>query len=134
MRRFGFTLIELLVVITIIAILSAVGLSSFANSQRRARDARRREDMKQVQNAMEQSYITNNQYIGAYTALPATAWSGRSSPLDPRTNAAYGQSVSSTTAYTICADFELTSAGAINAAWTGSRTSGSDIFCVSNLQ
>lgn len=134
MKRKGFTLIELLVVITIIAILSAIGLSSFTNTQRRARDSRRRGDMKQIQNAMEQYYILNNQYAGAYTALPTTSWSSGSYPLDPRTSAGYGQSVSSTTAYTVCADFEMTAAGAINASWTGSRTSGSDIFCVSNLQ
>lgn len=130
MKRRGFTLIELLVVISIIAILSAVGLSSFQNSQRRARDAARRSDLTQIRNAMEQYYVTNNAYVGAYTALPVTAWSSAAAPKDPRANANYPQTVSSATAYTVCADLELTAAGAIDATWTGSNADE----CVSNLQ
>lgn len=136
--RKGFTLIELLVVVAIIAILSAVGLSTFVNAQRRARDSRRRADMLQIQNAMEQYYLLNNAYPnlgGGYTELPATYWSSGSYPRDPRaTPGGYGQTGLSATAYTVCADLELTAAGAINPLWSGTRTSGSDIFCVKNLQ
>src|SRR4030042_3744500 len=43
----GFTLIEMLVVMAIISSLSALFITSFPASQRRARDARRRSDLKQ---------------------------------------------------------------------------------------
>ncbi len=53
-KIFGFTLLELLVVISIIGILVAIGAASFSVAQRQGRDAKRRGDMKAVQNAMEQ--------------------------------------------------------------------------------
>lgn len=51
--NFGFTLIELLVVISIIGILSAIGISSFTQSQKQARDVQRKSDLKQYQTALE---------------------------------------------------------------------------------
>ncbi len=52
----GFTLLELLVVISIIAILISVGMTSFATAQKKGRDAKRKGDIKSVQNALEQYY------------------------------------------------------------------------------
>lgn len=49
----GFTLVELLVVITIIAILSVVGLTLFNGAQISARDARRKADVDAIANALE---------------------------------------------------------------------------------
>lgn len=48
----GFTLIEILVVITIIMIISAVGLVSFINVGKNARDARRKSDLETVRQAL----------------------------------------------------------------------------------
>lgn len=52
----GFTLIELLVVIGIIAILIALGASSYSTAQKKARDARRKGDLKAIANSLEQYY------------------------------------------------------------------------------
>jgi len=56
----AFTLLEMLVVIGIIAILVALGTSSYSTAQKKARDARRKSDMKSFQNAMEQCYSVNS--------------------------------------------------------------------------
>lgn len=49
----GFTLIELLVVISILAILSIIGLTAFGGVQKSARDARRKSDLRSIKVALE---------------------------------------------------------------------------------
>lgn len=51
--RKGFTLIELLIVIAIIGILSTVLMVNFIGIRERARDARRKSDLRQIQQAIE---------------------------------------------------------------------------------
>lgn len=58
----GFTLIELLVVIAIIGMLSSVVLASLSSARGKARDARRKSDMKQLQIALEMYYDSSNAY------------------------------------------------------------------------
>ncbi|XKT74852.1 MAG: type II secretion system protein [Patescibacteria group bacterium UBA2103] len=58
----GFTLIELLVVVAIIGMLSSVVLSSLNTARAGARDARRQQDIKQIQTALELYYNVNNAY------------------------------------------------------------------------
>lgn len=49
----GFTLVELLVVVTIIGILSTIGIVVFSDAQKNARDGRRRADIESIANAIE---------------------------------------------------------------------------------
>jgi prepilin-type N-terminal cleavage/methylation domain-containing protein len=56
----GFTLIELLVVIAIIGILAAIGVSSFGQSQTKARDARRKANITSLNTAVNFWYTMNS--------------------------------------------------------------------------
>ena len=49
----GFTLIELIIAMAILAIISSFLLGGFLSSQKKARDAQRKSDLKQIQNALE---------------------------------------------------------------------------------
>lgn len=61
-RAKGFTLIELLVVIAIIGLLSSVVLASLNSARKKGRDARRVNDVRQLQLALELYYDKNNNY------------------------------------------------------------------------
>ena len=63
----GFTLIELLVVIAIIGLLSSVVLASLNSARAKARDAKRMEDLHQIQIALNMYYSDNGHY-------PAGGW------------------------------------------------------------
>lgn len=52
-RPRGFTLIELLVVISIIGVLAGMVAFNFQQARERARDVQRKNDLKQMQNALE---------------------------------------------------------------------------------
>lgn len=58
----GFTLIELLVVIAIIGLLSSVVLASLTSARKKGRDARRVNDLRQIQLALEFYYDKYNKY------------------------------------------------------------------------
>lgn len=66
----GFTLIELLVVIAIIGILTGLVTVNLQDARERARDARRKGDLKQIQNALE--LYKNDQNPQAYP--PTDDW------------------------------------------------------------
>ncbi len=71
LKQRGFTLIELLVVIAIIGILSSVVVASLNSARKKARDARRVDDVKQVQLALELYFDANSgKYPQALSALP----------------------------------------------------------------
>ncbi len=58
----GFTLIELLVVMAILALLAMVGLGSFQNTQMKSRDAKRKNDLAQLQKSLEMYNNDKNRY------------------------------------------------------------------------
>lgn len=116
----GFTLVELLVVVSIIAILSVVGIAVFGNVQSRARDARRTADLDSISKALETNF-TN----GTYPVVSNTMFSSGSIPTDPRTNGNYiGVPNSAGSSYNICADLET----------VGTFTGNQSDRCVKNQQ
>lgn len=123
-RRQGFTMIELLVVISIIAVLSAIGVASFSGSQKRARDARRQADLEAVRSALE-LYRADNPVTGypagsgtngtnaRYTSLCCGGGTAllnymNTLPQDPKGGAnVYTYQYNSATSYSLCATQEV---------------------------
>ncbi len=58
----GFTLIELLVVIFIIGVLTAVVLPNLIGARQRGRDAKRKQDLESIKNALRLYYNDNQAY------------------------------------------------------------------------
>ncbi|TSC77737.1 MAG: putative General secretion pathway protein GspG [Parcubacteria group bacterium Gr01-1014_33] len=79
----GFTLVELLVTISIISVLASVVLTSVNSARAKARDAKRRADMRQVQTALEFYYDTNNAYPSVVADNLGTELSNLSGSLAP---------------------------------------------------
>lgn len=61
----GFTLIELLIVVSIIAILSLIGLLLYSEVNKAGRDAKRRSDLRLIQTALEQYHADKRFYPGS---------------------------------------------------------------------
>lgn len=114
----GFTLLEMLVVIGIIAILITLGIASYSTVQKKSRDARRKGDLKTIQNALESYYsicgfnyptpasfgsenaFTNIQCVSPATDILPTV------PVDPKTVTPYPCQGCSDSNYSICATLE----------------------------
>lgn len=89
----GFTLIELMVVVTIIAILSVIGVVAYSNIQAQARDGRRRADIDAIATAME---ANRNPATGTYPTSPftdLTIYANGKRPYDPLNTANDGAAV-----------------------------------------
>ncbi|KKP86826.1 MAG: Fimbrial protein [Candidatus Roizmanbacteria bacterium GW2011_GWA2_35_8] len=107
----SFTLLEMLVVIGIIAVLVSVGVSSYSTVQKKARDAKRKSDLKTIQSAMEQYYsVCGYKYPGSlstsiYCASP-TIGIMPVVPKDPKTITPYPCNPCTTSDYTVCTTLE----------------------------
>lgn len=138
MNKKGFTLLELLVVVGIISILVALMAVTFSVIQARSRDARRREDLKAMQDALEQ-YYSNNGFVypvgtvacntGIESFMKSTA------PVDPKTGLAYDPLLCEVDNFCICAQLEALGVGAGNSTLNDCASWGNgNYYCVANLQ
>jgi general secretion pathway protein G len=80
----GFTLIELLVVITLIIILSTMGMTQYRSGVIHAREATLKEDLFQLRDAIDQYYADKGQYPASLDALVTDGYI-RKIPQDPFT-------------------------------------------------
>lgn len=69
----GFTLVELLVVISIIAVLSVIGITIFSSAQKSARDGQRISNIHNLMNALEQYNTANGRYPDACNSSTSLA-------------------------------------------------------------
>lgn len=102
----GFTLVELLVVITIIAILSVIGMAVFGNIQARARDARRRADIDAISKAYEVVYNPDQLINEAYRVLEPADFQDGKIPLTPEGVNYTGLLPAAANTYKVCATLE----------------------------
>jgi len=65
----GFTLMEILIAISIIAILTAIGIVSYASINRNARNAKRKSDVEQMRSALELYRADTGHYPSINTTL-----------------------------------------------------------------
>lgn len=120
----GFTLIELLIVISIIAVLSVIGIVVFTNVQKGARDAKRKADINAIAKAYEVKYNSS----GSYQALTdADFASGK--PKDPNSaKGDYFNWLDSTGAgFKVCASLEANPNDACN-------TPATNCYCMVSAQ
>ena len=111
MKSKGFTFIEMLVVVTIIGILSAVGVANFKVANQKARDGRRQGDLQQIRAALElyrtdqNVYPTTAQFTSPLAAGGTTYMSDV--PTDPTTGYLYVYTSTTGATYTLCSGLEL---------------------------
>ncbi len=142
-QKRGFTLFELLVSISIIGILIAISSVSFSAAQKKARDARRLEDMSSVSKAAESYYSLSN-YVYPPSGVAGGSWTVGTEtllvfPSDPKSSVSpygyiYRINVPVTGGYCACAYME-------NAANANSTNSSCNFvagvkthYCVRNQQ
>jgi prepilin-type N-terminal cleavage/methylation domain-containing protein len=108
----GFTLFELLVSISIIAILTALATVSYGIAQRKARDARRTQDMDAMRKANELYYAQNNYMYAASEGDLIAGGFLEKLPTDPKNSGDYIYSTSwNVDTYCFCAAIENEGSG-----------------------
>ena len=83
----GWTLIELLVVVSLIMILTTMGMAQYRNSVVHAREAVLKEDLFHLRDAIDQYYADKGKYPTSLSALVTDGYL-RKLPEDPMTNSA----------------------------------------------
>lgn len=95
MKNKGFTFVELLVVITIIAVIFAAGVVSYASIGLRSRDSRRKADLEAIRQSLEMCrtiageypadiYTSHNGYLSVVCTDTSETVTMKSTPLDPK--------------------------------------------------
>lgn len=133
MKKRAYTLFELLVSISIIGILIAVASLSYGTAQKKARDARRIEDLNAIQKAYEMYYSQNN---GSYlTTNPPAGLAPnyiQALPNNPK-GSAYNYNTLTTSTY--CVGVSLDSAAGGNCSnITCTFVASGNYYCVKNQQ
>lgn len=133
MNNKGFTLIELMVAMLIVVTLSTIGMMSYRAGVRRSNDAKKIEDMKSVQRAMEQYYAAEGNYT-SYSDGALTTSSGdtllRDFPESPEDDKPYSKD-SDADGYCYCAQLNKTDGGNSGA---DCNYAGEGYYCVDNRQ
>ncbi len=130
----GFTLVELMVVISIIAILSVIGITLYSGIQKNARDTGRKGDIQAISKALEANYTSGS--ATPYPVLTDIMFASGKVPTDPQTQTAYiGIPAAAAATYTVCATLEGTTGNATSNAGVslGTVTNGG-FFCRKNAQ
>lgn len=86
-KQRGFTLIEVLIVIVLLVVLASIGLATYTNSVRRAREATLKEDLFRMRDAMDQYYADKNKWPSSLQDLVTDGYL-RTIPKDPFTDSA----------------------------------------------
>lgn len=129
----GFTLVELLVVISIIAVLSVIGITIFSGVQKNARDARRKGDIESISKALESNYTSGSS--NPYPILLDTMFASGKIPTDPQTGNSYtGIPAAAAATYTVCATLEGTTGNATSNAGAGLGATSGGFYCRKNAQ
>ncbi|MBU1034033.1 prepilin-type N-terminal cleavage/methylation domain-containing protein [Patescibacteria group bacterium] len=139
MKKNAFTLLEILVVISIIGILVTLGTAAFSTAQKKGRDARRKADIKAMQNGFEQFYSREGAYptdqgeAGDVIIFPAGL------PEDPKNTSPYIYSINltlSADSYCVCALLESSvgNSSDLPVGVTECTYGTGDYYCLSNLQ
>jgi general secretion pathway protein G len=109
----GFTFIEILVVLTIIAVLTAVGVTNYRVANQKARDGKRKADLEQIRAALE-LYRTDQATYPATLDFGGSLSAGGSTYMEvipDDSTSGYNYSYSSdTNTYSLCAYLERTEA------------------------
>lgn len=92
-KRRGFTLIELLITITIIAILSAIGMTVYQQALVSARDGRRKLDLQNIAQALEVYYQKNSYYPNDTNTSGPAVFSDQTQPWIPGLGTSYMSSI-----------------------------------------
>jgi len=132
MKKRAFSLFELLVVISIIGILIAVASMSYGSAQKKARDARRMEDLNSLQKAMEQ-YYSSNDYVYPTNRNWLVPDYIQGLPNNPK-GSAYTYSTLTTSAYCIGVSLDTLTGNCTSTACAGIGTTNRAYYCVKNQQ
>ena len=136
-KRNAFTLLEILVVVSIIGILVVLGTVAFSTTQKKGRDARRKADIKAIQNGLEQFQASIGSYPTSFSELEnESSIFPAGIPEDPK-NSGFNIYVLNlgADAYCACALMESSVGNASEAPSTTTCDYGSgDYYCLSNLQ